>query len=64
MRLNPCSVFFGPPVDLKPYYQQKNSKELYKEISEKIMEGIRELELIAHERSEIMSQDSVSKIVN
>ena len=43
IRLKPCSVFFGPPVDLEPYYNQKRSKELYKEISEKIMEGIKEL---------------------
>jgi 1-acyl-sn-glycerol-3-phosphate acyltransferase len=44
IHIKPCSVFFSPPVDLKPYYKQKKSKELYKEISEKIMEGIKELE--------------------
>lgn len=43
IRFKSCSVFFGTPVDLKPYYNQKRSKELYKEISEKIMEGIKEL---------------------
>jgi len=44
IRLKPCMVFFGPPVDLKTYYNQEKSKELYKKISEKIMEGIKELE--------------------
>lgn len=44
IRPNPCSVFYGPPVDLKDCYNRKKSKELYKEISVKIMEGIKELE--------------------
>ena len=44
IRLKPCSVYFGPPIDLKAYYNQKRSKEVYKEISEKIMEGIKTLE--------------------
>ena len=39
----PCSVYYGNPVELEPYYQKKKSKELYREISKKIMEGIREL---------------------
>jgi len=43
IRLKPCSVFCGPPVDLESYYNQKKSKELYREISKKIMEGIKEL---------------------
>lgn len=44
IRLKPCLVFYGPPVDLEPYYKKKKSKELYREISEKIMESIEDLE--------------------
>jgi 1-acyl-sn-glycerol-3-phosphate acyltransferase len=43
IRLRPCKVFFGPPVNLETYYDQKKSKELYRDISLRIMEGIREL---------------------
>jgi 1-acyl-sn-glycerol-3-phosphate acyltransferase len=43
IRLKPCTVVFGPPVDLDPLYKQKKSKELYKEISVKIMENIKVL---------------------
>ena len=64
MRLKPCSVFFGPPVNLELYYVKKKSKQLYQEISEKIMEDIRKLEQKAHTKPEEVSQESVSKIVN
>ena len=64
MRPNPCTVYYGPPVDLEPYYRQKKSKGLYQEISEKIMEGIRKLEQKAHEKTEVTGQESVRKIAN
>ena len=44
VHLEQCSVYFGPPVSLGPFYSQRKSKELYKEISEKIMEAIGEQE--------------------
>jgi 1-acyl-sn-glycerol-3-phosphate acyltransferase len=46
-----CSVFFGPPVELSRFYQKQKSKELYKEISEKIMEAIAKLEVMSNQNS-------------
>ena len=51
VHLKPCSVYFGPPVNLEPFYSQRKSKELYKEISEKIMEAIGALEEKAHQHN-------------
>mgnify|MGYP001818010303 CR=1 FL=1 len=39
-----CSVYFGPPVNLDALYKQRKSKELYKTISENIMESIGKLQ--------------------
>ena len=64
MRLRPCTVYYGPPVDLEPYYKQKKSKELYQKISEKIMEDICKLEQKAHEKVKVTGQESVGKIAN
>ena len=44
IRFKNCSVYYGPPVDLNALYSQQRSKELYKEISEKIMDAVRQLE--------------------
>lgn len=44
IRFKNCSVYYGPPVDLNAFYSQQRSKELYKAISEKIMDAIRQLE--------------------
>jgi 1-acyl-sn-glycerol-3-phosphate acyltransferase len=44
IRYKKCSVYYGPPVDLNAFYSQQRSKELYKVISEKIMDAIRQLE--------------------
>lgn len=57
IHLKPCSVFYGSPVDLEPYYHQKKSKDIYKEISGKIMEGIKELQQKAQEKSGIREQE-------
>jgi 1-acyl-sn-glycerol-3-phosphate acyltransferase len=43
VRFKPCSVIYGSPLALESYYNQKRSKELYKTISLKIMEGIEAL---------------------
>jgi 1-acyl-sn-glycerol-3-phosphate acyltransferase len=47
-----CSVNFGPPVELKQFYKEKKSKELYKTISEKIMEAIAQLEEAPHQNGQ------------
>ena len=39
-----CSVYYGPPVDLQAFYTQQRTKELYKEISDTIMDAISLLE--------------------
>jgi 1-acyl-sn-glycerol-3-phosphate acyltransferase len=44
IRFKNCSVYYGPPVDLNAFYSQQRSKELYKAISEKIMDAISTLE--------------------
>ncbi len=44
-----CSVYFGPPVELNQFYREQKSKELYKAISEKIMEAIAKLEERSHQ---------------
>jgi 1-acyl-sn-glycerol-3-phosphate acyltransferase len=44
IRFKNCSVYYGPPVDLHAFYTQQRSKELYKAISEKIMDAISTLE--------------------
>ena len=60
IHFKPCAVFFGPPVDLDSYYSQKKSKELYQEISMKIMEGIRKLkESVTHQDRENSRQCSL-----
>ena len=64
IRPKPCSVYYGPPVDLEPYYRQKKSKELYRKISEKIMGDIEKIEQKAQEKPNAMRQESVGKIIN
>jgi len=44
IRLSRCAVWFGSPVDLDELYRQGKSKEVYKRIGDRIMEGIRRLE--------------------
>jgi 1-acyl-sn-glycerol-3-phosphate acyltransferase len=44
IHLNRCAVSFGPPVELDALYRQGKSKEVYKRIGDRIMEGIRKLE--------------------
>ena len=52
IRFKKCTVYYGPPVDLNPYYGQQRSKELYKTISEKIMDAISTLEKRASDTRE------------
>ena len=54
-----CSVFFGPPVELSQFYQMEKSKELYKTISEKIMEAIAKLEEMSNQNSNSRDSDPV-----
>ena len=44
VHLKQCSVYFGSPVNLDELYTQRKSKELYKTISENIMESIGKLQ--------------------
>jgi 1-acyl-sn-glycerol-3-phosphate acyltransferase len=60
VHLKRCSVFFGPPVELSQLYHQKKSKELYKTISEKIMEDIAKLEDISHQHKLSLDRDSTN----
>ena len=56
IRVKPCSVYFGPPVDLSDLYRQKKSKEIYKAISSRIMEAIGELEKLAGKEDCVYSE--------
>ncbi len=50
IKLHPLKVYFGPPVDLDACYGREKNKELYQEISARIMAGIAELkEKATHE---------------
>ena len=53
IRFKKCTVYYGPPVDLNPYYSQQRSKELYKTISEEIMNAISALEKRASDKREL-----------
>jgi len=44
VHLKQCSVYFGSPLNLDEFYKQRKSKELYKTISENIMESIGKLQ--------------------
>jgi len=44
IRLKNCSVYYGAPVDLDALFAERRSKELYRVITEKIMDAIGALE--------------------
>lgn len=43
-KLAKVKIYFGKPLDMKSYREVKATREIYDEISEKIMEGIAELQ--------------------
>ncbi len=43
IRLKKCSIFYGQPVNLTEYYNSAKDKNIYKAISNRIMEEIRRL---------------------
>lgn len=50
VRFNKCTVYYGPPVDLQFFYRQQRSKELYRQISDTIMDAIGALEETSSDR--------------
>jgi 1-acyl-sn-glycerol-3-phosphate acyltransferase len=44
LKLRPCTVYFGKPMDFNECFSKAHSREVYMEISRKVMEGIAQLE--------------------
>lgn len=51
LHYHPLKVIFGKPIDFSAYYQKERSKDLYREMSTRIMQEIASLKVLANDKN-------------